>query len=293
MMPRVSQRTIVEMMRALRDYGTSSSDSEEPPDYKEELYAVGFPDWFVEHAGHYNAYDWKWQDILIDLRNGKFFFYRHTYSSPVPIIPDRYLSEENAKKLGEDFIHKLAAFASSLPQGEDVLRSLQLDGFDVDRNTLKLIALEGPVSEQEEEDRLTALVGDSGIPEASTILQHIKDAQSLYTEGKYHASLNEARNLIQALIDGVSVETDKNGQHKTKLPGGSANRIDYLKELGFLIGDEHSSFRAVWATLSAGSHPGVPEREQARIGLILALELGQLLLFKFASWKASAYKRFS
>jgi hypothetical protein len=37
------------------------------------------------------------------------------------------------------------------------------------------------------------------------------------------------------------------------------------------------------------AHPGVPEREQARIGLILALEFGQLLLMKFTNWKAKAY----
>jgi hypothetical protein len=105
--------------------------------------------------------------------------------------------------------------------------------------------------------------------------------------------LNESRNLIQALIDEVSTETSAHGKHSTKLPGGTGNRIEYLKNVGFLTTDEETAYRSGWGTLSAGSHPGVPEREQARIGLVLALEFGQLLLVKFINWKANGYQKFS
>ena len=112
----------------------------------------------------------------------------------------------------------------------------------------------------------------SGVPEVSTVLKHIADAHSLYTDGKWHPSLNESRNLIQALIDGISMETGKHGNHSMGLPGGTANRIDFLFNVGFLTSDEKAALTAGWGSLSAGSHPGVPEREQARIGLVLALE---------------------
>ena len=110
---------------------------------------------------------------------------------------------------------------------------------------------------------------------------------------KDHPSLNESRNLLQALIDGISAETNAHGKHSTGLPGPTKDRIEYLRKVGFFTTDEEAALKSGWGSLSAGSHPGVPEREQARIGLILALEFGQLMLMKFANWKANAYKAFS
>jgi len=71
--------------------------------------------------------------------------------------------------------------------------------------------------------------------------------------------------------------------------GGTTNRIEYLRNVGFFTPDEQAALNSAWGSLSAGAHPGVPEREQARIGLTLALEFGQLLLMKFTNWKANAY----
>jgi hypothetical protein len=288
----ISQRTIVELMRALREYGLTSTDLEEPVNYTEFLYERDFPDWFVKHAAESYEYGWNWQKILLDMRNGRFFFYHNTYSARVSIT-DGYLSEDDAKMLGENLIQRLAALGANLPTGEPVLRSLQLDGFDVNNEKLSLVPLEGPVSAREEEDRLTGLVKTSGVPEVPVVLKHIADANSLYTSGKYHPSLNESRNLIQALIDGISIETEKHGNHSRGLPGGTANRIDYLALVGFLTADEKAALNSGWGSLSAGSHPGVPEPEQARIGLILALEFGQLLVHKFVNWKVNGYRGFS
>lgn len=158
---------------------------------------------------------------------------------------------------------------------------------------MKLVSLEGPVSAQAEEDRLTSIVKNSGLPKSTIILRHIEDAHSLYAEGKDHPSLNESRNLIQSLIDGISTETNTHGKHSIGLPGSMKDRIEYLTKVGFFNADEEASFKSGWGSLSAGSHPGVPERELARIGLVLALEFGQLLLMKFTNWKANAYRRFS
>ena len=259
------------------------------PDFAEVCYEKDFPDWFVIHAE--SQYEWDWKHILIDLRNTAFFF--PSASILGDSIVGEFLSEADAALKGEALIRKLAALASTLPTGESVLRSLQLDGFDVDKNNLRLVPLEGPVSAAEEEDRLGRLAKSSGIPDTPTILKHMTDAHSLYTSGNYHPSLNESRNLIQALVDGISVETDRHGKHSTGLPGGAGNRIDYLSTVGFCTADEKSSLLSGWGTLSAGSHPGVPEREQARIGLVLSLEFGQPLMWKFANWKINAYRGFS
>lgn len=63
--------------------------------------------------------------------------------------------------------------------------------------------------------------------------------------------------------------------------------------LGCLRSFHKAAYRSGWGTLSAGSHPVVPEKEQARIGLILAFELVQLLILKYENWKKNGYRAFS
>jgi hypothetical protein len=283
-MTQVSQRTIIEIKKVLSQNHRANSD---------ELYANNFPDWFVIQVQ--SQFMWDWSSVLVSLRRGAFFYSNSTYATPgETIIPEqRFLEPERAKLLGEYFIQKLAAFACTQASSDSLMRSIQLDGFDVDTAKLKLIPLEGPVSVQQEADRLSSLVNNGGIPNPDVVLRHIQDAQLLYADGKDHPSLGESRNIIQSLIDGISTETATHGKHTTKLPGGTSNRIDYLAQVGFLTNDEKAAFNSAWGTLSAGSHPGVPEREQARIGLTLGLEFGQLLLLKFANWKKNAYQRFS
>lgn len=245
-------------------------------------------------------------EMLMDLKKGSFFYppndiYTEEHETIEGVTDDPHWDGDPVE-LGEFYIQKLVAFAStlgSLSKGsttitsESLRRSLQLDGFDVDEVSLKLLPIEGPVSAQEEADRLTRMIKNSGLPRSPVILKHIEDAHSLYAEGKDHPSLNESRSLVQALIDEVSIETDAHGNHSAGLPGPTKDRIEYLTKIGFLEPDLEAAFRAGWGTLSAGSHPGVPEREQARIGLILALEFGQLLLIKFANWRTNGYQTFS
>ena len=255
------------------------------------LYEHEFPDWFGMQASGFYAFNWD--RILPELRNGQFFFATHSYfPSPGWNITGEYLTARKAQELGELLIESLAVFSAILPNGRPVTNALELDGFAVDAPNLRLIPLEGPVSAQAEEDALTAMVKQAGIADTQAVLKHIADANSLYTEGKYHPSLNESRSLIQCLIDDIGEDTHRSGSHTFGFPGGTSNRIDYLRDVGFLTLDETSAVRSAWGALSAGSHPGIPAREEARIGLILALEFAQILLLKFENWKANAYKRF-
>jgi len=285
-MKTVSQNTIIEVKKVFQTFTNRNLN------YGDLLYAKNFPDWFIIHAT--STYSWDWTAMLVELRRGTFFFVQDITGWRTSIVSNYpSLSDDDGRVFGEYYIQKLAAFASTLPGSESLQRSLQLDGFDVNKEKLTLVPLEGPVTAREEEDRLTVVVKKSGIPSAAAILKHMTDAQSLYADGKDHPSLNESRSLIQALIDGISTETDAHGKHSRKLPGGTSNRIEFLAKVGFFTTDEQAAFNSAWGTLSAGSHPGVPDREQARIGLVLALELGQLLLLKFTNWKANAYQKFS
>lgn len=251
------------------------------------LYGHGLPDWFVHECSRV-GFQWQW--ILVGLRNTNFL-----YAERGTNITDRVrLPSNEAEEIGEELLQKLAAVAACLPKGTGraVEYSLQLDGYEVDKRWLRLIPLEGPVSAQAEEDALTSLLHQSDMPNAIIIERHIADANDLFVKGKSHPSLNESRSALQALIDGMSAETHRNGSQSTGLPAGTSNRIDYLAQVGFLTSDEQDAVKSAWHTLCAGSHPGVSERDLARIGLILALEFGQLVLLKWAGWSKNGYGAF-
>ena len=286
-MSKVSQRSIVATIRVLNANAVRNLVN-----YIDLLYERDFPDWFIYKATRTH---WDWRSILIELRSRRFMYQTDGIGSTVSIIPrNPHLSEVDAVNYSEFFIGRLAAFGCTLPDSDSLRRSLELDGFEVDEENLRLVPIEGPVSVRQEQDRITKLVTVSGLANAQTIVKHLADAQSLYVEtGKDHASLNESRNFLQALINEITIANNTHGNHQTKMPGGLGNRIAYLTTIGFLTPDEKASFDSAWGSLSAGSHPGVPQRDQTRIGLILALEFGQILLLKFPDWKANAYKAFS
>ena len=294
LMPRkkLSQRTLVAVMRALREYGAPKHELEEAPNLFELLYENDFPDWFGRRA---RDRSFAWDDIIPAVRNGRFFFFDNQYFAlpGANITGEPYLSQEDAVQLGGMLLSRLAALAATLPDGEMVRRSLELDGFRVNTEKLDLVPAESVVSEQEEEDRVAFLVGQSGLPSQAVILKHIGDAHELFVQGKDHPSIGESRNFIQALIDDIGATTNASGGHSAGYPSAMANRLKYLEDVGFFTPDEKTAFGAAWGFLSAGSHPGIPSRDEARIGLILSLEFGQLLLLKFANWRANGFRRFS
>jgi len=143
------------------------------PDFISMLYERDFPHWFGTHAN--NEYGWQWMQILIDLRNSRFFF-PSDWSNNGANVTGKYLSHSDALVLGEALIPRLAAFASSLsPAGTPVERSLELDGFAVNEEKLTLVPLEGPVSVQQEEDTFSRLVRSTGLPDHAVILKHMTE----------------------------------------------------------------------------------------------------------------------
>lgn len=256
------------------------------------LYEHGLPDWFITHGR--SSYLFDWMQIILDLRNTRFLFTHGYFDSPgANITGKRYLSREEAVEMGEILIEHLAALAATLPQGEAVKRSLELEGLRVNPGKLTIEPADSVVNEQQEEDRLVALVKHCRLPNEAIILKHLTDAQELFVQGKDHPSIGESRNLIQALIDDISAATHASGAYSLGYPAGMVNRLQYLQDVGFFRPDEKTAFGAAWGFLSAGSHPGIPSRDEARIGLILSLEFGQVLLLKFVNWAANAFSGFS
>jgi hypothetical protein len=280
-------------MRALRDHGSSTTDEfEEPPNIGDLLYEHDFPDWFVIHSR--SQYNFDWREILPAVRNTQFFFPHNYFAAPgANITGQPYLSKQDAESLGEGLLQRLAALVATLPEGEAVGRSLELDGFQVDGKNLRLVPFDSVTSEQEEEERVASLVNQSGLQNSTVVLRHIGDARELFLQQKDHPSIGEARNFVQALIDGISAETHAHGGHSIGYPGGTANRLKYLEDVGFFTADEKTAVGAAWGFLSAGTHPGIPSRDEARIALILSLEFGVVLLLKFSNWRANGFRTFS
>ena len=289
---RLSQKTLVAMMRALRDHGTAAHELEELPNMGKLLYENDFPDWFVTHSR--SQYSFDWAQILPAVRNNQFFFPHTYFGGPgTNITGQQYLSKEDASVMGETLLQRLAALATMLPEGEEVARSLELDGFQVDEKNLRLVPLDSVTSESEEEDRVASLIDRSGLGNSAVILRHIRDARDLFLQQKDHPSIGEARNFVQALIDGISSETSAHGGHSVGYPGGTAKRLNYLEQVGFFTTDEKTAIGSAWGFLSAGTHPGIPSRDEARIALILSLEFGVMLLLKFSNWKVNSFRAFS
>jgi hypothetical protein len=285
---KLSQRTIVAVIRTLRDHGSAARG----PNIGELLYEHDFPDWFVTHSR--NTYNFEWGQILPEVRNTQFFFPHSYFSAPgANITGVQYMSSQDAEILGESLLRQLAAFAATLPSGQSVERSLELDGLRVDKKNLKLLPFDSLTSEREEEERVASFVNQSGLTNSKVVLQHIGDARDLFVQQKDHPSIGEARNFLQSLIDGISGDTHAHGGHAIGHPGGTANRLKYLEDVGFFTADEKTAVGAAWGFLSAGTHPGIPSRDEARIALILSLEFGVMLLVKFQNWKANAFRAFS
>jgi hypothetical protein len=278
-------------MRALRDFGSPHSEIEDPPDLTTFFYENGFPDWFIKHARSHYSFDWR--EILPDLRNSRFFRSQGYFDPPGYNITGKpFLTDIELASTGETLLDRLTALAATLPEGEAVRRSLELEGFRANAGKLTIEPAQSVVNEQEEENRLVALIKQSRLQNEVVILKHLGDAHELFVQGKDHPSIGESRNLIQELIDDTSGATHAHGGHSVGYPGGTANRLQYLQDVGFFTLDEKAAFGAAWGFLSAGSHPGIPSRDEARIGLILSLEFAQVLLLKFTKWMANGFRRF-
>ena len=254
------------------------------------LFENDVPEWVITHAAedHYL----NWDSIIKAIATRTFFRSKHGM-----LTPTLNMSADQLCNLADEILNKVAAIVvvgEFGPKGpvrgglktEPLIRSLEHDGYSVDTKNVRLIPIEGHVSHEEEESRLETLLSQSGLPNIHIAKKHLTDAAEQYVDGtKDHSSLGESRTLLQSLIDVISGQIQNTGKSAAGLPAGTANRLDYLEKNGLLTADEKAAFGAAWGFLSAGNHPGLPPREQARIGLLLSIEFTQVLVMKWLDWR--------
>jgi hypothetical protein len=255
------------------------------------LFEHGLPEPLLTHADQH--YHFNWDRIIRALESGEFFTTQYG-----PVVPETELPPQKYEEAGQVFLAKMAAIVvvgDFGPTGpvkgglkiESLVRSLEHDGLAVDMKSVKLVPIEGPVTLEEEQNRLEEMIDMSGLPGSAVAKKHLQDAAENYLDGtKDHSSLGESRALLQCLVDDSAEQIANTGRSQVGLPGGTANRLDYLERNNFLAPDEKAAFGAAWGFLSAGAHPGMTPREQARMGMVLSMEFSQMLIQKWLHWRA-------
>lgn len=262
-MPEISQRTAGKLIEALKAFVPDGlyTHPEIRDFWRGKLFEWGFPPWFREYALK-NAMNWT------------------------AIIPDLFVGKivtENQGEIGEFLCNQTLRHlvVTVLEKSEDartkdtILRSLQLDGFNVPEG--KLQPIDGPVSAEKEKSRLLVYLESSKFGRKVVISKHIRDAEDLFAQGKHHPSIGEARSALQAVIEEtVTLLEQKLGKRSG---GGMKNQIEFLAP-DVLSEDECKAVLAAWGFLCSGNHPGMSDEDAGRIGMILCLEFIQILLIK-------------
>jgi len=233
--------------------------------WQQSLFRWGFPSWLIDYAAK-KHYDWI--AIIRDLHGGKV---THWIGSDLRLV---------ARGLQESVLVKLTAVAMEESEPtidrERLRLSLLLDGFELSNG--KIVSVEGPVNLTKEKSRLLTTLEASSFGRKAMIAKHLQDAEDLFSDGKMHAAMSEARSAFQAGIEDTVSIVESRATHKAG--GGLKNQIDFLFKENFVSADELQAFLAAWGFLSAGAHPGLPPDEAGRIGLIFGLEFTQVLLVK-------------
>lgn len=249
-MPELSQKTLAHVMQVLDSLLPEDADAFPllRKYWETILFEWGFPDWFIKYAG---GSSYNWTKVIRDLYTGSASAIAAHHAPGV---------------LQESMLIRLTAMAMTAskqtPAKEQLRRSLQLDGFEV--NDGKVQSIQGPVSITEEQNIVLTNLAGSSFAQRDIIKKHLQDAEDHFSAGKMHSVIGESRSAFQAAVeDAVSQVEGKVGR---KSGGGLKNQIEFLTRQGFISSDEESAFLAAWGFLCAGAHPGLPADEAGRIG---------------------------
>jgi hypothetical protein len=267
-MPDLSHRTLAHVMKVLGSLVPEKADTypRRRELWQQMLFKWGFDEWLIDNASK-SSYDWT--TLIRELFAGKA---KARIRRGLPFIVPLPIQKSILKKLAAMAITE----SEDTEDARELRRNLELDGFDVVHGDI--VPIEGPISVTEEKTRLLANLTDSSFARKDLIAKHLKDAEDLFSAGRMHPALGEARSALQAGVeDTVSLVETKT---KRKSGGGFKNQIDFLAKENFISTDEQQAFLAAWGFLSAGGHPGLPPDEAGRVGFVLGVEFTQVLLIK-------------
>lgn len=124
-----------------------------------------------------------------------------------------------------------------------------------------------------------------------TIGYHARESDATAADGHWHAAVNEARSLLEALVVGAAVATGGRDPETFRRETHSeacykkARRL--LREAGFLPAGDSDILMHVHGLVSgSGSHPRVVDAESGGYCLELIAVTVRYLIRRYASWRS-------
>lgn len=118
-----------------------------------------------------------------------------------------------------------------------------------------------------------------------TLLHHLRQAEEFFREGRWDASVGQARNFVEQLLTDIA-RYIANDRHESPNFSRPVLIRDYLEAVGFFDqGERKKLVDGVYGYFSEeGAHPGVGEQSVARVSLSILWNFGFYVMEKIETW---------
>ena len=173
------------------------------------------------------------------------------------------------------------------PTLEQLKASLEMDGYVYQEG--HLYPTESAIIDTiEERTALERLVDSVAIKEKAVIKHHIQESEKAYAEQRWGHSISDARNFLESILREIAAA------HFLKTKGSpipepiykwAAKVREYLLTESMIDKSEQDALWKIYGLLSnTGSHPNIPEKDQARLMRHLSLTFSQYILLQWEGY---------
>jgi hypothetical protein len=189
------------------------------------------------------------------------------------------LIELAVRKASEEQINRADGYAA-------LVASLELDGYQIRDG--RLLPAESEANEVvEEKGELAHHYQRLGLPNLAIVKHHLELSEKHYIDGIWDDCIGNSRDYYEQVLHDVAETWSKRTGALPFPPKGKSQPVkirEYLRDCGLLGEDEFQAFSKLYGLLSAtGGHPGMAQKDQARIFRRLALTMVQFLLLRYES----------
>jgi hypothetical protein len=256
--------------------------------FRDLLFGMGMSREILDRCDH--SYHWHFGSLLPALNDGSFFYGAWQISKTVAV------------NNGQTVLHGLATALCGILEQHPELRDseaeylahvLRKDGFHFLGGRL-IETSQDVVSEAEEISAVQSLIKLSVHDKKEILLHHFSSGPQLFNSGHYHASVNEWRSFLEETLRGIwRLTRERRSEFTTHAATpGAKDLFKFLRQAAFFNDDEQLAFSSTWAFLCSGGHPGIPDRADAHLSMVLALTFGQAALLKLQTWSEGGFVSF-
>jgi hypothetical protein len=246
------------------------------------VYEADFEPWFCNLIQR-NAYPSTLRDFVMKLETGEAIF----------SATEKWTRESRLQR-SRELLMSLADTVVGRQSGRGVrspgrfralTASLELDGYQVRDG--KLLDAESEANEVEEErGELANHYAELALPNLRIVQNHLNLSEEHYLAGKWGDCIGNSRHYFEQVLEDVADAWSKRAGSPA-FPSGKVMPVkirEYLRDAGLWNEDEFQAFGKLYGLLSAtGGHPGMSEKDQARIFRRLALSMVQFMLLRYES----------